>query len=323
MLSDFFICETAFSHEGDYDYLLQQVILIGESNLKVIKFQILLDPTSYFHPSSSRPDWCFSLDAWRDIFNFARQYGLEIVGLPLDLMALNFCMDMGVEAIEIHPVMVSDMPFIRYLSEKYTGEVILGISGVERSRLDHIIDLFDRPIILMLGFQSFPTHFLDSNLFHISNLRSDYPRHSLGFADHSSHDSLWAFKLPELAVALGVRYIEKHFVLEKGRKRIDFDSALNIEDLSDLRQSLSCIFDLKNSTNGYKFSRLELQYANRRKIAHSSKLILPGQIITDDCLVWLSAKYDDNLVNRPEDVVGRICLKPIRPLAPVRHGDLK
>jgi len=64
------IAETAFSHEGDYNYLLSQIDAAVTGNADYVKFQVLLDPAGYFSSKIAINDskkHLFSEEEWQKI----------------------------------------------------------------------------------------------------------------------------------------------------------------------------------------------------------------------------------------------------------------
>ena len=67
------IAETAFSHEGSFDYLEKQIKLSKEANADYIKFQILLNNDAYITSNHTNYNllnsWTLSEQEWQNAFD--------------------------------------------------------------------------------------------------------------------------------------------------------------------------------------------------------------------------------------------------------------
>ncbi len=112
-------------------------------------------------------------------------------------------------------------------------KIMLNISGLEHAQIAEVVEQFStqlRPkeIILQIGFQSYPTQFIDSGLVKIDQLRASFP-YALSFADHvapAEEDAVW---LPVAAFMKGAVYIEKHICLQGPAPKYDHYSSMDSE----------------------------------------------------------------------------------------------
>lgn len=110
-------------------------------------------------------------------------------------------------------------------------KIILNISGLESNRIQEVIHDFStklRPqeIILQVGFQSYPTQFIDSGLVKVEELKNQF-RLDISFADHIAPEEDEAKYLPVVAFLKGARYIEKHIRLSGDKPKYDFHSSMD------------------------------------------------------------------------------------------------
>ncbi|MBC8883220.1 N-acetylneuraminate synthase family protein [Flavobacterium piscinae] len=59
--------------------------------------------------------------------------------------------------------------------------------------------------------------------------KKDFPNFKIGYADHSSFDDEYAVLSNEYARLLGATIFEKHFTLDEGLERVDFNSAIGVK----------------------------------------------------------------------------------------------
>ena len=266
------IAETAFSHEGDFEYLKAQVTAAKTGNADYVKFQILVDENEYTvaeHPAIPLiKKWKISNENWIKILEFAKSLNLKTIALPLEHSATRFCKENEslIDVYEIHSVCFHDFQIIDLLknSEK---SVILGIGGRTESEIINLIKKLNLPkekIISMLGFQSFPTDKNFLNLGKTASLRES-GNSEIGFADHTDFSDNSFHELNKYAFLLGATYFEKHIVLEKGQKRTDYESAICSDDFLEMRKQINSLISVLGTENLSDLNEKENNYRNREK----------------------------------------------------------
>lgn len=289
------IAETAFSHEGNPDYLFKQIDAAVTGQADIVKFQILSNLDSYY--SSNHPareiagKWIISSSAWEKAIKYANSKGLLVLVLPLDLEAVSFIEinKLPVDYYEIHSVNFLEFPLLDTISNT-DKKIILGIGGRTDDELKYTLSHFsNKKLELMYGFQSFPTEFKYLNLNKIKRFREDFGV-DIGYADHTHFSSNHFHRLNDIAFILGSRLFEKHIVAEKGEKRIDYESGIESDDFLEMRR---CLNELKEIIGDGEISVLnekELVYRSREKTALYADDYKLGSIIEKDNILY--RQYD-------------------------------
>ncbi len=266
------IAETAFTHEGNFDYLKEQIRLSSESQVDYIKFQILLKPDEYFiktHPNYKNiSPYLLNEENWIKAFEFSKSIGLKILALPLNLASLKFCEKHTnlIDLYEIHSTCINEVPLLNEFKNT-RQKIILGIGGRTSKEIifaKKIINKADDKIILMFGFQSFPTDKIQLNLNKIYGFKNHFTN-AIGYADHNSYKNNDFHFLNNVALTLGVRLFEKHIIIEKGDKRIDYESAITKKDFIDMRKNLNQTLLILGNGNIENLNDKEIIYKNREK----------------------------------------------------------
>ena len=190
----YIIGETAYNHEGDMKYLHNMIDDIADLNLNAIKFHLLLDPASYMQKShpliSDVKKWIFTEKKWGDIFDYSKNRNLDIIALCDDVESIEYINKnrSDVSAIELHASGLNDW-FLLNEASKFNGIIILGIGGSTIDEIEYAINILKNTgkneIILMYGFQSYPTNYTDINLSKMLKIKNlfDLP---VGYADHTA-----------------------------------------------------------------------------------------------------------------------------------------
>lgn len=278
-----FIAETAFSHEGDSNYLESLVDEILKSKVEVVKFQVLLKPE--YMPDHPMAERCQSLtldkQMWLRLVRRVKSSGKKVLILPVDFRALEWVVSENLaDIIEIHSVNLFRRDFFNYLkSVKFKKELVLSVSGYELENLDYIVKKYKNlcftSLTLMFGFQSFPTKSQNLAIGRISLLDNRYNL-DVGYADHTGWDSD-SSNLLAASVALGANTIEKHVVLEAGSERTDFNSAVDIFTLDKLIQDVRMVVSAIGDSKEYSLHDVERDYGNRRLRLMSIDTLAAGE----------------------------------------------
>ena len=87
-MSFYFYTETAFHHEGDYDYLVKLIDESKDIGVNGIKFQVLFELNSLTSSSHSKYNELSKLIIdqlkWKSVFERSINYGLDLIVMPLD-----------------------------------------------------------------------------------------------------------------------------------------------------------------------------------------------------------------------------------------------
>lgn len=248
------IAETAWHHDGNFRFFKNLVNTIAqETKTDYIKFHITLDVDEYMHIDHPAFSWVkdrvFSKVQWDEIFNIALDNSKKLMLLFNDQKAIDFGMIYQPEIIEIHSVCLNDIKLLNHLKTKIKPEtkIVLGVGGSDLYEIENAIQIIDTDnIVLMHGFQNYPTKYEDINFGKIKKILSLYPDYQHGYADHTAWDNENNLLVTLLGAALGMDYIEKHVTIEYGKERVDWQAAISIEMFKELLEKLNII----EQTNG-------------------------------------------------------------------------
>ena len=260
-----FITEIASTHGGsvrEFNKLIKKIKIIEGD---YIKFQIF-ENSELCHQSSKL------------------YKSLEKIELPLTFWEKVIKKNKGKKNIILEPFDEKSY----FFSKKFKNDVLIKISSSEHDNdwmlidaiknfkkvfinisgyhLKDILKLFNKfknskkKIILMYGFQSFPSNPEDLRLNIIKKIIKN--GYKAGYADHSDTKNLANTYLSTAkAIDLGATFIEKHVTLNRSDKKPDYISSLNP---TDHFQYVSFFKDdyKKFQTNRDQISKKELEYCN-------------------------------------------------------------
>ncbi len=304
------IAETAYSHEGDKNYLWNLLEKIDSSTIDAVKFHMLLNLDSYIvrsHSLYSRiKKWIFDEQFWKEILEYLKKKGFKTVVLTDDVDSVKFVKSNIelVDYINLHSTSIWDVHLLKAVRELLKGSkliLIFGIGGLSIDEINFVVNFFEKDrLILSYGFQTYPTDYKYINLLKIIKLMQIFNVPIL-YADHTSWDDSFGLIIPLIAFALGADYIEKHIVLEKGKKRVDYESALEPNDLNKLKQMLIAI-SIALGNGDLILSEPEEAYASNRKQPVALNNIPEGYPIGLDNVNFKRIE-NENIVHMPTDVL--------------------
>ncbi|GEM_PF-1160028 len=325
------VAETAFSHEGDLAYLQKQVEGAAKGGADAIKFQILLEPEQYFaagHPSLARiADMVFNLQEWDEVINLAVSLGLKVVALPLEEAAFRYCLERAslIGAVELHSVCFHDLHLQEMLKE-WPGTKIIGIGGrslVEVMQLLEALSSDYGDIVLMAGFQSFPTRLADLELAKLARFAAASGC-TMGYADHTAYDDAIYHQLNAFAYLLGASWFEKHLVEKAGESRTDYESAVDWREFQRIKDHFQELFACLGEGDAEKLNEREVIYRNREKSLVAAESLAAGDVFTSANLACrVLARKDGKSGRHFSEIVGHRSVRAIKSGEMIRMQDVE
>ncbi|MBB4806597.1 N,N'-diacetyllegionaminate synthase [Chryseobacterium defluvii] len=317
--------ETAFHHEGSYDYLKQLIDETKRIGANGIKFQVLTN-TNDFITSKHKDykllsDFCLSYDEWKDIFTYTQESGLDIILMPLNIEAME--LSHFARYIDIHSVSFNDSDLLDKINTK-DCEIIIGVGGRTEEEIDHLIRFFGEKVkILMAGFQSFPSDLKDVNLGKISYYKQKYPTLDIGYADHSSYKDPFAVLSNDYARLLGATVFEKHITIHEGEEKTDYASAVSGDKIKQIIDNLNFINNYVLNGKYDQMSQPEKNYRNRQLIGVAATDLPAGTVLEKkDISLKLHHEFENHYTTI-ESLVGKKLLVNLDKDAPFNTKSLQ
>lgn len=266
----YIIGETAFHHEGEIDFLLELIDEANKIGVDAIKFHALFDVHDYFaNDHEGIPvieKITLSENQMGQAVNYARLKNLDVVLLCNDVAAAKWALEhqTEVKAIEIHATGLNDV-FLLEQASLFDKTVILGIGGSTIDEVKFAIDYLNErgksDILLMHGFQNYPTDYQDIFLQRIEKFGKlfDLP---MGYADHTDPSNEHNEWISVLGLTKGAFVIEKHFTTKIGEKRIDAQAAISTTQMSKVKELAQILYQTLGLSQPLKYSLPELKYGN-------------------------------------------------------------
>jgi N,N'-diacetyllegionaminate synthase len=299
------IAETAWHHEGDYEFMKNLVTEIStKTEADIVKLHITLNFDEYMHSSHDAytllKPWLFNKSQWSELIEIVRNNNKQVMLLLNDTEAIKFGLSFSPEYVEIHSTCLNDVFMLDELKKGLPSstKVVLGIGGTSIDEIDHAINyLKHSDILLMFGFQNYPTVYEDVNLNKIRRIMKLFDNFEYGYADHTAWNSPHNELVTLLGAASGMSYIEKHVTTHYGENRVDWPAAISIDMFNNLHEKVK-ILDGLNSSGALSMNKGELSYSvfgPMKKAAVLRKDAVKGSILSLEMINFIRTKEVSNM----------------------------
>lgn len=299
------IAETAWHHQGDLDFYKNLISKILENkNADIIKLHLTIDFNEYMHSDHTAfadlEEMMFSKEEWNQILEIVEHSNKEKIFLFNDTKAIEIGMKYNPEIVEIHSACLNDIHLLDALKTNISREtkVMLGVGGSTLYEIEKAIQRIETDnIVLMHGFQNYPTKYDDINFAKIKKLMNLYPNYEHGYADHTAWDEPNNILITLLGAALGMYYVEKHVTTNFGKDRIDGSAAISLEMFDDLKSNLNLLSEcygtglLEMNSGEKKYS----QFGPIKKAAFLNKDVKKDEVLTEEMISFKRTSQTANL----------------------------
>ena len=238
----FIIAELSANHNGDLDVAIETIRAAKRTGADAIKLQtytadtLTIDCDNQYFTINGGTLWdgktLYDLYAeaytpweWhKQLFDVAKKEGLICFSSPFDNTAVDFLDELEVPVYKIASFEIQDIPLIKYVASK--GKPIIISTGIATEvdielALKTCRDVGNDQITLLKCTSSYPAPLEIANLLTISDMAKRF-NVEVGFSDHT-----YGHLAPVVAVTLGAKVIEKHFILDKSIGGPDADFSLD------------------------------------------------------------------------------------------------
>lgn len=323
----FIVCELAQTHEGDFSLAKLLVKAAALSKADAVKFQTfaadeLAAPGYKYYSLFQKLEWPESY--WKELIDLGHTLGIKVYADVFGVKSLKMLISLYIDGLKLHatdirnPILLSalsevDLPLIVSVGGCSLDEVKKALGILERNKRQH-------PIILMHGFQSYPTLIEHSNLNKLKLFQDTFLK-PVGYADHIDGNHPHNFSLCAMAIGMGAVVIEKHLTIARLLKLEDYESALNPDDFAQFVLKIREV-DLALGESKDHLSSSEVAYRQMiRKHVVAIREITQGDLFKDTDLALKRVDSIDEPLDL-SDVIGKKAPKNYLINDPVLRKDL-
>lgn len=233
-----FIAECAQGHEGSLKKIKKFITNSKKLHTKYLKFHIIIADeicdSSYKHYNFFKT-LEISTKNWIQAAKFSKKNKKNLIFDVLGKTSLNIAEKCNAKIVKIHSTDIYNYPLHNMINKSKIKNVILSVSGCKYQEiLSAVRRLYNKNVIIMFGYQIYPTKSNNLNLIKIKELKKKYKFLKFGYADHSPNGIFETIYNCSSAISMGTSVIEKHFTYNKNIKIEDDESAITLKDFNQL-----------------------------------------------------------------------------------------
>lgn len=290
----FIIAELSANHNGSLQTALDSIKAAKECGANAIKLQTYTADTLTLN--SRNEDFIISggtlwdgrnlyelyqeaYTPWewhKELFDYARSLDIDIFSTPFDKTAVDFLETLNPSAYKIASFEITDYELVRYSASKQKPIIIsTGIATIDE--IQDVVNICksvgNENIILLKCTSEYPAPLNEANLKTISNMKETFGV-EVGFSDHTL-----GVVAPLVAVTLGAKVIEKHFIIDKSIGGADCGFSM---DKKEFKQMVEAIRDAEKLIGVVDYSLNEKRKKQRRfaRSLYISSDIKKGEVFT-------------------------------------------
>ena len=292
----YIIAELSANHNGDLQNALNAIKVAKDIGANCIKLQTYTSETmtlncnkddfivkggTLWDGKSLYELYQWATTPWRwhkDLFDYAREIGIDIFSSPFDKSAVDFLEQFNPSAYKIASFEISDYELIRYTASKMRPIIIsTGIASIDeiQDAVDICRSVGNEDIILLKCTSAYPAPLEDSNLATIPNLAQTFGVLS-GFSDHTLGSIA-----PIVAVTLGAKVIEKHFIVDKSIGGADANFSMDKDEFEHMIKAIRNVEKLIGKVD-YSMTQKKQDSRQFSRSLYVSKDIKKGDLFTED-----------------------------------------
>jgi N,N'-diacetyllegionaminate synthase len=278
------IAEAAQGYAGDAEkqrFLLRAARAAGAD---AVKFQLVyadeLATPDYEHYRTFSNSQ-MAPQAWADLAALARDEGILLYLDVFGERSLEAAVAARADGIKLHSSDALNVALIQSVAQAPVPRVVLSTGGGHQAEIREAVGLLEgKSLILMHGFQGYPTRDEDNQIARLRWLRAEFPQHDVGFADHVPFDGPHRLWLAAVAIGAGANVIEKHLTTAVALREVDYHAALSPDDfaqfVANVRLAASAMGEEGSEREDFAMSESEANYRKGLKKQVVARRDLPS-----------------------------------------------
>lgn len=287
------LAEIACAHEGDPELLKHQIDAAADAGADGIQFQLFAANrlVSPFHPNYEVfQKLQIDYGTWSEILGYARQKGLDIWANVFDVEGVILACEAGADVLKLHSTDVSN-PLMLKAVAKAGRPLSLAVGGTLVEEINRALATLDAlgldNILLMHGFQAFPTRIEDARLGYMATLQQLFGR-PVGYMDHTDGGLDLAITLPAVAIAAGACLLEKHITDDRSRQGTDYHASLDPDRFRDFVGQVRAVDQAMSDGQLRPMGEAEQNYRTAmKKTIVAARALKPGDVLREDAVLFM------------------------------------
>ena len=292
----FIIAELSANHNGSLEVAIETIKAAKRAGANCIKLQTytqdtltidskkddfmikggtIWDGTNYYSLyKKAHTPWQWH----KKLFDVANEEGLVCFSSPFDFTAVDFLEKLNCPAYKIASFEITDIPLIEYVAKK-NKPIIISTGIAELKDIELAVNTCKKSgndkIILLKCTSSYPAPINEANLIMIRDLKEKFNLHT-GLSDHTL-----GFISPVVAISLGAKVIEKHFIIDKSIGGPDSSFSLDEKEFTEMVKMIR-IAESSIGKIDYNLTEKQISGRNFSRSLYVVKDVKKGDEITSE-----------------------------------------
>jgi sialic acid synthase SpsE len=173
-------------------------------------------------------------ETWRELASFCHELGIRLYLDVFGERSLTLACEAGCDGLKLHSSDTLNIALIDAVAAAPVSRVLLSTGGSYQSEIRAAVaSLTGKDLVLVHGFQGYPTPDDENHVDRVTWLRENFPDHEVGFADHVVFDDPKRTWLAAVAIGCGATVVEKHLTTALALRETDFQAALAPDEFAE------------------------------------------------------------------------------------------
>jgi N,N'-diacetyllegionaminate synthase len=253
---------------------------------------------------------------WQRLADLCRSLGIALILDVFGERSLALAARIGAAGVKIHSTDMLNASLLRAVGASDVKRVILSAGGCLLEEIERAVTAMrDKDVILMHGFQGYPTANDENQIARMALLRARFPNAKIGFGDHvpeSDPSRLW---LAATAVGAGAQVIEKHITTAVVCREEDHESALAPDEFAQFADNMrlaAAAFGAARDSSDFGMSEREKTYRhNMKKQVVAARELAVGTVVAESDLVLKRTSADHDVLYDLSEALGKRLAAPV------------
>ena len=329
MEEPYIIAEMACAHDGEVAKAKKLVDSAVSAGADAIQFEVL-SPDDNIVPQEEVYDLItrinFTREQWKEIYEYARGYGIAISTFGYDHPSLKLGIELGSDILKLNssdlsnPDMIIDcarsgLPFT-------VGTGSSTFQEISKS-LKLALENGGKKIILMHGLQNFPTDLKNAHIRRMIILKNAFGCLA-GSADHTDASTDLSKIIDLVAVGMGASVLEKHITIDRSERGVDYEAALEPDEFKKYVELMKNSYTALGPARILPFKENDLEYRRfQKKSIVASKDIDVDEVFSSENLCFLrNPKTAGISPMEHERIEGKRAKRPVKKFDQILPGDI-
>lgn len=254
----YLVAEIGCNHCGDFERAKEMIRIAAEfCRIPCVKFQKrcpgeVLSANEYDapHPApwqsygatygAHREFLEFTVDQHRALADYCREWDIAYSCSVWDMTSARAIVGLGPALIKVPSACNTHFEMAAYLCGEFQGEIHVSLGMTTEAEIEAVLEFYqgrrrNQDLVIYHCTSGYPVQFDDTHLFEIARLREAYGAEvkAVGLSGHHL-----GIAIDVAAFALGARFFERHFTLDRTLKGTDHAASLEPDGLRRLWRDL-------------------------------------------------------------------------------------